>query len=123
MLTNLYTALVETATKAWAYTRCLPGGKKPALGVLTETIKTLIDVAYLLLTSRSRMARYPGYVCSVRKGEVAWLTLVAFRQVFVKKQAGYKDAIAWLERETEVVMGKKGVDYRGLVRVVEGLNK
>lgn len=37
-----------------------------------ETIKTLINITHILLTSCSRMARYPGYVCSVRKGEVAW---------------------------------------------------
>lgn len=87
------------------------------------------------------MARYPGYVCSVRKGEVAWyipprpppllslmvradknernrLTLVAFHRVFAKKQAGYKGALAWLERELGVVVGKRGGDFRGLGRVV-----
>ncbi len=41
-------------------------------GFWTETIKTLVDVAFTLLTSRARAARYPGYVCSVKKGEVAW---------------------------------------------------
>jgi telomerase reverse transcriptase len=38
----------------------------------TDTIKTLIDVAFVLLTSRSRRERYPGYVCGVNKGEVMW---------------------------------------------------
>jgi hypothetical protein len=39
---------------------------------LPDTIKTLIDAAFVLLTSRERSERYPGYVCSVRKSEVAW---------------------------------------------------
>jgi telomerase reverse transcriptase len=37
-----------------------------------DTIKTLADVAFVLLTSRTRRERYPGYVCCVKKGEVAW---------------------------------------------------
>jgi telomerase reverse transcriptase len=39
---------------------------------LIDTIKTLVDVAFVLLTSRVRRERYPGYVCCVKKGEVAW---------------------------------------------------
>ncbi len=42
------------------------------LGCCVETIKTLVDVAFVLLTSKARRERYPGYVCSVKKGEVAW---------------------------------------------------
>lgn len=30
MLENLYLAFVETATKMWAYARCLPGEKQPS---------------------------------------------------------------------------------------------
>lgn len=37
-----------------------------------DTIKTLVDVAFVLLTSRTRRERYPGYGCYVKKGEVAW---------------------------------------------------
>lgn len=37
-----------------------------------DTIKTLVDVAFVLLTSNVRRERYPGYMCSVRKTEVAW---------------------------------------------------
>jgi telomerase reverse transcriptase len=45
------------------------------LGVSQDTIKALVDVAFVLLTSRARRERYPGYVCSVKKGEVAWYVL------------------------------------------------
>ena len=37
-----------------------------------DTIKALIDVAFVLLTSRVRRERYPGYVCGVKKEEIAW---------------------------------------------------
>jgi telomerase reverse transcriptase len=37
-----------------------------------DTIKTMVDVAFVLLTSKVRREQYPGYVCFVRKAEVAW---------------------------------------------------
>ncbi|KAK5663294.1 hypothetical protein OQA88_3721 [Cercophora sp. LCS_1] len=61
VLANAYGAFVETATKMWAYARCLPKDKKPGLSLLVDTVTTLIDLAHILLTSKSRMARYPGY--------------------------------------------------------------
>lgn len=39
---------------------------------MTDTLNTLVDVAYLLLTSKSRRERYPGYTCTVKKVELAW---------------------------------------------------
>ncbi|EAQ93265.1 hypothetical protein CHGG_01500 [Chaetomium globosum CBS 148.51] len=70
VLANIYSAFVETATKMWAYARCL--ASRPSTAVLIDTIKALIDVAFVLLTSRVRRERYPGYVCSVNKQETAW---------------------------------------------------
>lgn len=88
--------------------------------VKTDTIKSLIEVAYRLLTSKSRKQRYPGYQCTVAKNQVAWLALVACRQVLVRKQAGYKEVIRWLEGEIGELTkgGKKKMDTRVLVKVV-----
>ncbi|KAL1844292.1 hypothetical protein VTJ49DRAFT_2349 [Mycothermus thermophilus] len=62
VLANLFAAFTETAIKMWAYARCLrsAGGGGPDARVLIDTIETLVDVAYVLLTSRSRRERYPG---------------------------------------------------------------
>lgn len=49
------------------------------------------------------------------------LAMVAFRQVLVQRQTGYREVVAWLERETRAVtVGGKGVDVEMLVRVVRG---
>ncbi|EGO53691.1 hypothetical protein NEUTE1DRAFT_19417, partial [Neurospora tetrasperma FGSC 2508] len=107
-LRNLYSAFIETAIKMWAHARCLSSTttqrkRKPGTALVIDTIKSLIEVAYRLLTSKSRKERYPGYQCSVSKGQVAWLAMVACRQVLVRKQAGYREVIRWLEGEIEKV--------------------
>jgi len=37
VLGNAYTAFVETATKMWAYARCLPKEKRPGLAMFVGT--------------------------------------------------------------------------------------
>ncbi|KAL2018698.1 hypothetical protein VTK56DRAFT_472 [Thermocarpiscus australiensis] len=117
VLANIYSAFVETAAKMWAYARCMAG--RPSAAVWIDTIKTVVDVAFALLTSRARRERFPGYVCGVQRAEVAWLAMVACRQVLVRKQAGYKEVIAWLEEETRKLSSKKSLDVEGLVGVAK----
>lgn len=119
VLGNIYTAFVETASKTWAYARCLPKAKRPAARLVIDAIKELIDVAFLLLASRSRAARYPGYVCEVKKPQMAWLAMVAFRQVLGRKQAGYREVVEWLEDEVRRLSLEKRVDLRALMQVAQ----
>lgn len=49
------------------------------------------------------------------------LVMVAFRQVLVRKQAGYGEVIAWLEGETRKLSGQRSLDCEGLVKVVKTL--
>ena len=91
VLRNIHGAFAETATKMWAYVRCLPRAKQPRSGLVvgacptarahrllavltpgSDTIKELIDVAFRLLTSKSRTSRYLGYKCVVNKAQVTW---------------------------------------------------
>lgn len=107
-LRNLSEALVETATKAWAYARCLPPAKQPVSKVWTDTVNDLVEVAYLLLTSRARRVRFPGYECKVGKRQVRVLALGAFRRVLGRKQARYGEVLAWLDAEMGKLDVKKG---------------
>ncbi|KAK3943607.1 hypothetical protein QBC46DRAFT_376577 [Diplogelasinospora grovesii] len=122
VLANAYTAFVETATKMWAYARCLPRGKQPSARLVIDTIKNLVEIAFSLLNSKSRRLRYPEYRCNVRKTQLSWIAMVACRQVLTKKQTGYKDVLTWLEEETRKVSIQKGVNCELLVRVVQGVN-
>jgi telomerase reverse transcriptase len=75
---------------------------------MTGTILKLMDAAYGLLTSSSRRKRFPGYKCVVKKHQVEWLALHAFRQVLRRKQTGYREVIAWMDRELMKLNVKKG---------------
>ena len=99
VLSNVYTAFLETATKTWAYARCLGRDRKPTLPLVKETLLSLVDVAWRLLTSSSRRARYPGYVCSLSRGQVAWLVMRAFGEVLGRKQARWRGVVGWIEGE------------------------
>lgn len=96
---NLRDALVETASKTWAYARCLAATKRPSVKVWVDTITDLIDVAYLLLNSKARKVRYPKYESKITKGQVRWLVFGAFRGVLGRKQANYREVLEWLDGE------------------------
>lgn len=111
-LRNLSDALVETATKAWAYARCLSSSSNQRPPVVspklwTDTVGDLVEVAYCLLASRARRARYPGYECRITKTQVRWLTLGAFKKVLGRKQAGFGEVLAWLDAEMRKLEGRK----------------
>ena len=57
-----------------------------------------------------------GLVCVLTGGRLA---MVACRQVLVRKQAGYRDVIAWLEEETRKRSSQKGLDVEVLVGVAK----
>ncbi|KAJ4421225.1 Telomerase reverse transcriptase [Gnomoniopsis sp. IMI 355080] len=97
VMRNLRDALVETATKTWAYARCLPPAKRPSAKVWAETMQDLVEVAYLLLNSRARKARYPMYESRVTKRQMRWLVFWAFRGVLRRKQANVGEVLQWLD--------------------------
>lgn len=112
VMRNLRDALVETATKTWAYARCLAPAKRPSAKVWVETIQDLVEVAYLLLNSRARRARYPMYESRVTKGQMRWLVFWAFRGVLARKQANVGEVLQWLDGaigRLEGNVGKKGI--------------
>lgn len=119
VLRNLRDALVETATKAWAYARCLASAnnnkktQQPGVAVWVDVIGDLVDVAYLLLHSKARRARYPLYECRVTKGQVRWLVLGAFRGVLGRKQARFAGVLAWLDGEIGRLDGTIGNSIGG----------
>ncbi len=90
-LRNIYTAFVETATKAWAYARCLPRPKRPSNALLIgkvpggwyefstrhaerniDAIKELISVSFNVLSSKTRLERFPGYKFGINLSQVSW---------------------------------------------------
>jgi hypothetical protein len=93
VISSLRGAFSETALKMWAYLRCMPKSTQitanlilgkffpsrkskgsQASQVLTaavvDTIKKVVDIAFLILTSKWRKMRFEKYACEIRKAQV-----------------------------------------------------
>jgi telomerase reverse transcriptase len=100
VLRNLHEAFTESATKAWAYLRCLPSNRLPGTRLIVDSISRLLHVAYLLLTSPSRGLKYPKYECKLSELQVRAAGLRAFRLVLGRKQAKFRSVLEWLDEQT-----------------------
>jgi hypothetical protein len=111
--------------EAWGLTWCRYAEYASRRGVLAvdeQVEESEISGVYML--GEEGGARVVSLGCRIRSGAVAnrrvsRLVMVACREVLVKKQSGYKDVIAWLEGRINALAAEKGLDYRGLARVVE----
>ncbi|KAI1415905.1 hypothetical protein F5Y13DRAFT_155612 [Hypoxylon sp. FL1857] len=117
MLSNIYDAFSETATKMWAYARCLPVQKQPSAALVIKSISNLVDMAYMLLISKTRKLRYPGYTCNIKKLEVSWLAYIAFRKVLERKQSKYGATLAWLKAEIKKLSLHKDIRQERVAQV------
>ncbi|CAH0028696.1 unnamed protein product, partial [Clonostachys rhizophaga] len=70
VLDSLSGAFYETAQKMSAYIHCLPKSKRPSKPLIIRSIIKMVDVAFSLLTGKSRRMRLEGYSCDLRKGQV-----------------------------------------------------
>ena len=109
VLTNIYTSFLETATKMWTYAKCLPGGKQPGTNLLIKTITDLIEMAYVLIKSKGKNKKNEGYQCGVKKAQLEYLALNAYRNVLKKRQSKYGKVIAWLDDQL-MDLKAKGAD-------------
>jgi hypothetical protein len=119
VLTNIYTSFLETATKMWTYARCLPVGKQPGTTLLIKTITALIEMPYALVKSKGRNKRNEGYQCGVKKAQVEYMALNAFRNVLRKKQSKYGKVIEWLDEKICELRGKEADSFTRMKGIVQ----
>lgn len=100
VLGSLRGAFSETALKMWAYLRCLSTSTRLSVNLIIGTIKKVVDIAFLILTSKWRKKRFEKYACDIRKAQVIATGYSAFLEVLSRRQAGYGEVIAWLKEET-----------------------
>ncbi|GAB0132227.1 hypothetical protein EsDP_00000669 [Epichloe bromicola] len=103
VLKSLRHAFCETARKMVAYVRCFSKMRRPRAGLIIQTICKVADVAYSILSSRSRRLRYPNYVCTIRRGQVTSVAYAAFLQVLNRHQANYGAVIEWLRKQSKTL--------------------
>ncbi|VUC33904.1 unnamed protein product [Clonostachys rosea] len=101
VLDSLSGAFYETAEKMSAYIHCLTKSKRPSKSLIIRSIIKIVDVAFSLLTGKSRRMRLDGYSCDLRKGQVFRTGYRAFIEVLSKRQTAYRDVISWLKKEVE----------------------
>ncbi|KAF3355829.1 hypothetical protein VdG1_06567 [Verticillium dahliae VDG1] len=116
---NLFESFTETATKMLAYAKCLGPNQRPAPRMVIRTISKVIDVAWVLLTSKTRRARFPDYRCELSKHQVAWLALHAVRKAVARKQSAYHDVLEWIAREIRKLQFKKEIRDVGMLQTFE----
>jgi telomerase reverse transcriptase len=98
VLLNIYTAFMETAIKMWSYARCLPVRRQPTMKLViskyisfpdnrtstilthrtVETIRDVIDLAFMLLRSKSRKKNSQGFKFAVSKMQVEWYAVPTY---------------------------------------------
>lgn len=66
-LRNLHSAFAETASKMWAYARCMPKAKRPSVQLTIRTIEEVGGMAFGILNSKMRAQQYPDYKFDVSK--------------------------------------------------------
>ncbi|KAF8847635.1 hypothetical protein BDZ45DRAFT_607177 [Acephala macrosclerotiorum] len=124
VLTNVYTAFIESATKLWTYAKCLPTGKKPGTQLIIKTIGDLIELAFVLMKSKGKNRRNTGYGCKLSKVQVEWLGVNAFERVLRRRQSRYGKVLEWLEGKIRVLRMREGETCRrmeGVVRIATSL--
>lgn len=117
VLSNVFSAFIESATKMWTYAKYLPLGKQPGTKLLLKTINDLIELAFVLMKGKGKNKRNVGYKCALSKVQVEWLAMNAFSMVLKKRQSKYGMVLEWVEdkmkrmrdREAEMCMRMEGI--------------
>ncbi|KAI9740924.1 MAG: hypothetical protein M1818_004530 [Claussenomyces sp. TS43310] len=117
VLHNLYESFVESATKLWAYRKCLSPRKKPGAKLVIKTISDLLELAFILLKRKSKSARSARYDCAVTKAQVNWLAMTAFRTVLGRRQSGYREVIEHLDTRLASLQLRKFKELRRLDKI------
>ncbi|KAL8713551.1 MAG: hypothetical protein Q9220_002413 [cf. Caloplaca sp. 1 TL-2023] len=119
VITNIYQNFFETAMKYYRYLRSLAPGKEPHAALLIETIRNLIDMAFVLIKSKSRGQASQEYHCAVSKRQVSWLALTAFHNVLKRKQTRFWSVLEWVADAMVDVGPKDRKEAARLTRAVE----
>lgn len=90
VLSNVYSAFIESASKMYHYVHCLPLNKQPGVQLIIRklallffltslrpdhragTIEDLVKLAFALIKSKERNGKNVGYKCVLNKMQIEW---------------------------------------------------
>ncbi|KAL9002382.1 MAG: hypothetical protein Q9188_004681 [Gyalolechia gomerana] len=116
---NIYQNFLEAAMKYYRYVKLMPYGQQPHKSLLIETMRDLIDMAFVLVKAKHRSRTSHEYACGVSKRQVQWLALTAFSSVLGRKQTKFRDVLVWVEGALEKVRSKERKEASRLAKVVQ----
>ena len=67
----------------------------------------MIELAFVLMKSKSKKRGNEEYKCAVSKVQVEFLAINAFRDVLGKRQSAYRAVIGWLDLRLSTLRGKE----------------
>lgn len=67
----------------------------------------MIELAFVLMKSKSKKRGNEEYKCAVSKVQVEFLAINAFRDVLGKRQSAYRAVIGWLDLHLSTLRGKE----------------
>jgi hypothetical protein len=83
-----------------------------------ETIKDSVEMAYVLIKSKGKNRKNEGYQCALKKAQVEYLALNAFREVLRKRQSKYGKVISWLDEQISHLSAKNGESFARMSGIV-----
>ncbi|KAL8771820.1 MAG: hypothetical protein Q9194_004766 [Teloschistes cf. exilis] len=101
VLSNVYQNFLEAAMKYYRYAKSMPRDKQPHTALLTGTIRSMIDMAFVIIQAKHKSPSAQAYSCTVNKSQVQWLALTAFMHVLGKKQTSFREVLTWLDEAIE----------------------
>lgn len=97
VISNIYQNFLEAAMKYYRYVKLMPYKQQPHESLLVETIRDLIEMAFMLVKAKHRNQTSHEYACAVSKRQVQWLALTAFSCVLGRKQTKFREVLDWVE--------------------------
>ncbi|KAL8867135.1 MAG: hypothetical protein Q9174_005857 [Haloplaca sp. 1 TL-2023] len=100
VLGNVYQNFLEAAMKFYRYVLSMQQKSRPRSALLIDTIRSMVDMAFVLIKARHKSPDSQEYSCAVSKNQVQWLAMSAFSHVLRRKQTGFQEALAWTDCAT-----------------------
>ncbi|KAL8680445.1 MAG: hypothetical protein Q9186_003343 [Xanthomendoza sp. 1 TL-2023] len=119
-ISNIYQNFVEAGMKYYRYVKSMRAGNQPHSALLIDTIRSLVDVAFILIQAKHRSQTSQEYNCAVSKRQVQWLALTAFTKVLGRKQTKFQAVLVWANTALEDVRPR---DSKEELRLVKAMRK
>ncbi|KAL8931942.1 MAG: hypothetical protein Q9211_006631, partial [Gyalolechia sp. 1 TL-2023] len=112
VISNIYQNFLEAAMKYYRYVKLMPYGQQPHKALLIQTMRDLIDMAFVLVKGKYRSRTPHEYACAVSKRQVQC-------DVLGRKQTNFQEVLRWVKGALEEVRPKDRREASRLAKVAQ----